>query len=111
MKKLKQPRYPTPRMWKYIEKCDFITATNLVKLVPLPDSIDGSQFWGDLSEDSPFTWGGNNRSLVAARDFADHCERTLDYYNARPGTRNPRGMISWVKKIRALGDLYIDLEN
>lgn len=79
-----------------VQTCEFISATDLV-----PRSWD-EWFWGLISEDAPFSWGVNNRSMVTAGDFADHCEERLD--------DSPK-VKRFLKKLRELGEMYIDLES
>ena len=59
-------------------------------------------FYAVISEDAPFSWGDNNRSMVTADDFARHCEERLD--------DSPQ-VKKWLKKIYTLGQMYIDLES
>lgn len=80
----------------YVQTCEFISASDLV-----PRSWD-CWFWGLISEDAPFSWGDNNRSMVTASDFADHCEERLD--------DSPK-VKRFLKKVRSLGEMYIDLES
>jgi len=79
-----------------VQTCQFISATDLV-----PKSWGGF-FWELISEDAPFSWGDNNRSLVTAADFADHCAARLD--------DSPK-VQQWLDEVRALGQRYIDLES
>lgn len=37
-----------------------------------------SWFYTAISEDAPFSWGDNNRTLVDATSFGHHAERILD---------------------------------
>lgn len=85
-----------------VETCEFIPATLLV-----PDSWD-SWFWERISEDAPFSWGDNNRTLVDMADFLDHCE---DRLHDKPEAD------AWLKKMRSAlkefgkDGMYVDLEN
>ena len=78
------------------QSCEFISATDVV-----PKSWD-SWFWALISENAPFSWGDNDRSLIAACAFADHCQQRLD--DSLSSTR-------FLNRVRALGDMYIDLES
>ena len=83
--------------------CQFVEATTLV---PKNWRL---WFWQAISEDALFKLGDNNRSLVTAEVFANHCEEAIlmsGYPNAKPCA-----VRQWLKKIRALGQMYIDLEN
>ena len=59
-------------------------------------------FWVEVSEGAPFTWGDNSRSMVTATAFASWCQEVLD---DTPKIRK------WLQEIYELGDMYIDLEN
>lgn len=79
-----------------LQECEFISATDIV-----PRSWD-KWFWEQISNNAPFSWGDNNRSLVTASDFANHCEEVLD--------DSPK-VKKWLKQVRKLGEMYIDLES
>lgn len=85
-----------------VEKCEFVAATSLI-----PRKWD-SWFWGVISENAPFSWGDNNRSLVTARDFADHCANRVEGQGNRKWTK---AVQTRIQEIRELGDMYVDLEN
>ena len=76
--------------------CEFVSATDLV-----PGTWRG-WFWELISENAPFSWGDNNRSLVTASFFRQHCEERLP---EGPATARFLG------KLRRLGETYIDLES
>ena len=83
---------------------EFIEATDLV-----PESW-GEWFWGTISENAPFSWGDNNRTFVTAEVFADHCEnRIMDLSTEESTTWGARR--EWIKMVRGLGQMYVDLEN
>ena len=79
-----------------VQSCEFVSATDLI-----PRSWD-SWFWERFSTNAPFTWGDNNRSMVTASAFADHMQQRFD--------DSPR-IKRVLKKIRALGEMYVDLES
>ena len=79
-----------------VQTCEFVSATDLV-----PRTWN-TWFWGLISENAPFSWGDNNRSMVTACDFAIHCEQRLD---------DSRKVQHFLNKVRKLGDMYIDLES
>ena len=79
-----------------VQTCEFVSATDLV-----PRRWN-NWFWAQISDNAPFSWGDNNRSMVTASDFARHCEERLD---------DSVKVKRWLKKVRALGETYIDLEN
>lgn len=79
-----------------IQTCEFISVTHLV-----PRGWS-EWFWEAISQNAPFSWGDNNRSLVTASDFARHCEECLD---------NSPKVKRFLTKVRTLGEMYIDLES
>ena len=79
-----------------LQACAFVSASSLV-----PRSWRG-WFWELVSDNAPFSWGDNNRSMVTANDFAQHCEERLD---DAPKCKR------FLCKVRRLGDMYIDLES
>ena len=84
-----------------IHQCRFVEVSDLV-----PKSwVDW--FWGLISENAPFSWGDNNRSMVTADDFARYCEERLDGVDDVSEAAKRR----WLDSIYALGQTYIDLEN
>lgn len=78
-----------------IQTCKFIPATDIV-----PRHWD-KWFWEAISNNAPFSWGDNNHSLVTANDFANHCQEHLD--------DSPK-VQRFLKKLRKLGEMYVDLE-
>ena len=100
---------PNDRLWAVVDAlapegqlaCCFIEVSDLV-----PKSWV-SWFWSLISEQSPFDWGNNNRTLVTADAFADHCEaRLLDCDETSQAAKT-----KFLNKLRELGQRYIDLEN
>ena len=86
-----------PASWVNAEEaCRFIPVTKV-----MPKWWD-NELWAIISDNAPFTWGDNNRSLVTASSFADHCEERLG--------DSPK-VKKWLKALRSLGDQYLDLEN
>ena len=79
-----------------LQACFFVSATDLV-----PRGWD-KWFWELISDNAPFSWGDNNRSMVTARDFANHCQERLD-----DSLKCQRFLVM----LRKLGELYIDLES
>lgn len=79
-----------------VHSCEFVSATDLI-----PRSWD-SWFGETISNNAPFSWGDNDRSLVTAADFADHCEQCLD---------DSVKVKRFLHKLRELGQMYIDLES
>lgn len=84
--------------------CSFVLASDLV-----PDEW-ASWFWASISEGAPFCWGGNNRSLVVASDFLEHCRNRLaaadDEFEVEKSDVD-----LFLTTLVELGDTYVDLEN
>ena len=83
-----------------------VRTTEFVHVTDLVPKKWNSWFWELISENAPFTWGDNNRSMVTAECFADHCEQRLD-----DAPVSQSAIREWLKKIYKLGQMYIDLEN
>jgi hypothetical protein len=65
-------------------------------------------FYSIISENAPFSWGDNNRTLVTASRFYDHVKECLEI-NA---SEVPEEEIQeFLKVVEDLGETYIDLEN
>lgn len=91
-------------MQKLIKTCEFVEVSTVV-----PESW-ASWFWETISDNAPFSWGDNNRSLVCACDFRRHCEARL--LDAADDEEVPQRDIDiFLDKLRGLGTTYIDLEN
>lgn len=80
-----------------IYTCEYVCASDIA-----PKWAIVEDFWAKISEGAPFSWGDNELSLVTASCFADWCEEVLD---------DSRKVKNWLKQIRELGEMYIDLEN
>jgi hypothetical protein len=85
-----------------VETCQFIRATNLV-----PKNWH-NWFFYLFSEDAPFSWGDNNRTLITAERFYNHAKDILDSDDLQASKKNKD---NFLKKIKNLGSTYIDLEN
>ena len=84
------------------QACYFVTMSSLV-----PKSwVDW--FYTAISDNAPFSWGDNNRSLVTASSLADHCENRLE---SGSDTTSQSNITKFLNKLRALGETYVDLEN
>lgn len=87
-----------------IRECTFVEVSDLV-----PKQWT-HWFWSLISEDAPFSWGDNNRTLVTASRFHDHCMNRLDCPEDFGITQ--KAVDKFLKKIADLGEtMYIDLEN
>lgn len=88
-----------------IETCKFVESSGLI-----PDDWF-SWFWCVISDNAPFSWGDNNRSLVCACDFRSHCtDRLLDAVDEQEGVTQ-EDIDDFLETLDALGTTYIDLEN
>ena len=92
------------------ETCEFVPATSLV-----PRSWD-CWFWERFSENAPFTWGDNNRSLVDFESFVEHAAETFSNGDDL-SIQKARAFRRWLEKMAKYrdeakhGPVYIDLEN
>lgn len=83
-----------------LETCEYIPGTSIV-----PRKWD-KWFWSLFSEGADFSWGDNNRTLITAERFADHCQDLDLAENSRE-----KEVEVFMKMLRDLGQTYIDLEN
>jgi len=83
-----------------LQTCCFIPATNLV-----PKEI-APQFWEAFSQNPPFSWGDNNRTLISASDFLDYVYQIEDNFELTEDELKPV-----INELENLEDTYIDLEN
>jgi hypothetical protein len=94
--------------WEFaVQACEYIPLTELI-----PKGWE-SWMWEVISDNAPFSWGDNNRTLVRAGRIADHVESTLENnsdFCAADGMLLPKYR-TWLRDVRALGETYIDLEN
>ena len=83
-----------------LETCEFIPLTALI-----PEKwVDW--FYERISENAPFSWGDNNRTLVDADAFARHCDNRDLTDNA-----SEKEVKKFMDMLNELGQTYIDLEN
>ncbi len=90
-----------------VQECEYIPMTALV-----PRDWE-SWMWEVISDNAPFSWGDNNRTLVCAGRVADHMEIMLENnsdFCTADGALLPKYK-AWLRDIRKLGETYIDLEN
>ena len=77
-------------------------------------------FFNDISENAPFSWGDNNRTLVSSERFMDHAEYVLNMVES--GADDDQNYIlNDIKEYRPAfldtlshleaEQIYIDLEN
>jgi hypothetical protein len=85
-----------------VQTCKFVPVSSLV-----PDSW-GLWFYDAITQDAPFSWGDNNRTMITAQRFYGHCWSRI----RGEGYVNEGAFKSWLKKIDRLPpDMLIDLEN
>ena len=87
-----------------------VRATEFVEACELVPRKWDNWFWVAISENAPFSFGDNNRTLIDAQFFASHCEDVLANLNDAEST-TVGAKREWLKKVRRLGQMYIDLEN
>ena len=85
-------------------RCDFFGVSDF-----LPDGWD-AWFWMAIGGDVSFSWANSKRSMVAACDFLDHCEKCLAGEEDTLGITEEE-LADFFSRIAALGTAYIDLEN
>lgn len=82
-----------------------VRATEFVHLTDVVPPQWRGWFFTMLAETNQFTWGDNNRSMVTAHTIALVAEDSFD------GGTTLSAFQSWLRKMRRLGDMYVDLEN
>ena len=88
-----------------VDTCQFVRVTELV-----PERWQ-EWFCTAISEDAPFSWGDNNRTLVTAERFADHCEDRMEDLLDESNLFFVQEARDFIEVLRRLGQTYIDLEN
>ena len=98
------------------ETCEFVAVSTLI-----PENWVKSEFWSVVSENAPFSWGDNNRSLVTANNFLTHMIKSMNVETPEPGEPlaessleeliNHDEYLKTVKKFGSLKETYVDLEN
>lgn len=97
-KKLKIPKYETT---KYVPLSEIV-----------PDNWK-SWFYDAISQDAPFSWGDNNRTLVDAISFGHHAQERMDVEESfgKAGTiRGRKNFFSMLDQLEK-DQVYIDLES
>jgi len=89
-----------------VEAVVFVSGSTLMH-TKLPSKLI-DEVWEALAEDAPFSWGDNNRSLVALSLFNSHVQRA-------PLDIDDEAIKSWLEWLDELAeknpDLLVDLEN
>ena len=84
-----------------------VHATEFIRITDLVPENWIHWFFGKLSETNKVTWGDANRTMITADFLADIVsDMDLDIEETTEGARR-----EWVKKVRNLGQMYVDLEN
>lgn len=83
-----------------VQACCFVNASDII-----PNEIE-REFWRVLSENSPFSWGDNNKSLVCAIDLAHHIREIEENFGIPKETLN-----NILQELESLEETYVDLEN
>jgi hypothetical protein len=70
-------------------------------------------FYCDISENAPFSWGDNNRTLIDADRFLDHCLDVLDYWGDDENRNVSEYKESFIDTLKylAIQCIYIDMES
>jgi hypothetical protein len=87
-----------------------------IKIIEISDVVPQAWigwFYGTISEDAPFSWGDNNRTLVTAERLHDHCVDRLDFDidELEEMELNQVDIDNFLRGLEDLGQTYIDLEN
>jgi hypothetical protein len=88
-----------------IQSCKYVCLTDIT-----PKEWDG-WFYLAISEDAPFSWGDNNRTMVDAMSFSHHVQRVMDFHDEEEV--NEKQLIEFYETLGELErkQVYIDLEN
>jgi len=84
------------------------------KFVPITSIVPESWkawFYHEISENAPFSWGYNNRSLVDALDFRHHVENVLELHSEEENIKEDYQSFMDVLTYISQDRIYIDLEN
>lgn len=84
-----------------IETCQYVEFSALI-----PKSF-GCDFSCAFSENAPFSYGDNNRTLVTASRVRDHSLDVLDCTDTIPDEEKSE----FLDLLESLGETYIDIEN
>lgn len=90
-----------------IETCEFVPITSIV-----PKEW-GGWFYTSISENAPFSWGDNNRTMVDAQSFANHVDEVFSYQDGQQSADIEKYQDAFYDTLNYLGAkrIYIDLEN
>jgi hypothetical protein len=98
-----------------------IDSVEVARFIPVTEIVPKEWecwFYQAISEDAPFSWGDNNRTLVTLERFIDHCENSLSYLdddeldpNERDYFINELKLLATSPACHEPAGLYVDLEN
>ena len=83
-----------------VHTCQFVLASEVIGTYFGEHEI--GEVWASLSDNAPFSWGDNNRTLVTAEALANHFVDRLD---DSPASLALQG------ELFELDQMYVDLEN
>lgn len=86
------------------------------KYVPLSEIVPDNWkdwFYGAISQEAPFSWGDNNRTLVDAISFGHHAQEVMDMEESFGNIGTIKGRKNFFSMLDQLekDQVYIDLEN
>jgi hypothetical protein len=82
-----------------------VRATEFVEVTDLVPIQWHRWFFSQLSESNKITWGDAKRTMITAENLANIVEE-MGINDTTDGA-----MREWLKKVRKLGQMYVDLEN
>ena len=88
-----------------IQSCKYVCITDIV-----PKEWVG-WFYTAISENAPFSWGDNNRTMVDAMSFSQHVQQVIDIHDEE--NIEEKTLIEFYNTLGELErkQVYIDLEN
>lgn len=106
----KTPKHPDGKEPLHIQTCKFIDISDIVPNDWKP------WFFGQISQDAPFSWGDNNRTLVSPERFREHYLEMLDITIAGDDSladdvEKYQDAFLDILSYLEVNQIYIDLEN
>ena len=88
-----------------IQSCKYVCLSDIV-----PKQW-GSWFYLAISENAPFSWGDNNRTMVDAMSFSEHVQQVMDFHDEEEV--DEKQLIEFYEMLGELErkHVYVDLEN
>lgn len=93
------------------------TKYHIAKYVPISDIVPEDWkgwFFEAISQNAPFSWGDNNRTLIDAISFGHHAEECIDLedsFEYNPTIKKHRKKFFNSLTDLAKNHIYVDLEN